>query len=115
MTGLDFYKKTLGIFGMGNIGQAVAKIATGFSMDIIYHNRHRDKQAELIFGATYATFDELLEWSDFLIITAPLTLETRHIFSLREFKKMKKKRYHKKGLTCMGRQQSCNRSNYKRK
>ena len=36
MTGLDFYKKTLGIFGMGNIGQAVAKIATGFSMDIIY-------------------------------------------------------------------------------
>ena len=90
MTGLDFYKKTLGIFGMGNIGQAVAKIATGFSMDIIYHNRHRDKQAELIFGATYATFDELLEWSDFLIITAPLTLETRHIFSLKEFKKMKK-------------------------
>ena len=64
MTGLDFYKKTLGIYGMGNIGQAVAKIASGFSMDIIYHNRKRDKQAELIFGATYATFDELLEWSD---------------------------------------------------
>ena len=64
MTGLDFYKKTIGIYGMGNIGQAVAKIASGFSMDIIYHNRKRDKQAELIFGATYATFDELLEWSD---------------------------------------------------
>lgn len=90
MTGLDFYKKTLGIYGMGNIGQAVAKIASGFSMDIIYHNRKRDKQAELIFGATYATFDELLEWSDYLIITAPLTMDTRHAFSLREFKKMKK-------------------------
>lgn len=89
-SGLDFYKKTLGIFGMGNIGQAVAKIASGFSMDIIYHNRHRNKQSELIFGATYATFDELLEWSDFLIITAPLTPDTRHTFSLKEFKKMKK-------------------------
>ena len=77
MTGLDFYKKTIGIYGMGN-------------MDIIYHNRKRDKQAELIFGATYATFDELLEWSDYLIITAPLTMDTRHAFSLREFKKMKK-------------------------
>lgn len=90
MTGLDFYKKTIGIYGMGNIGQAVAKIASGFSMDIIYHNRKRDKQAELIFGATYATFDELLEWSDYLIITAPLTMDTRHAFSLKEFKKMKK-------------------------
>ena len=59
-------------------------------MDIIYHNRKRDKQAELIFGATYATFDELLEWSDYLIITAPLTMDTRHAFSLKEFKKMKK-------------------------
>ena len=58
--------------------------------EILVRLLHRDKQAELIFGATYATFDELLEWSDFLIITAPLTLETRHIFSLREFKKMKK-------------------------
>lgn len=90
MIGLDFYKKTLGILGLGNIGQAVAKIATGFSMDIIYHNRNRDKQAELILGATYATFDELLEWSDFLIITAPLTKETKHIISLEELKKMKK-------------------------
>lgn len=90
MTGLDFYKKTLGIYGMGNIGQAVAKIASGFSMDIIYHNRKRNKQAELIFGATYATFDELLEWSDFLLISAPLTTETRHAFSLKEFRKMKK-------------------------
>ncbi len=90
LTGLDFYKRTLGIYGMGNIGQAVAKIASGFSMDIIYHNRKRNKQSELIFGATYATFDELLEWSDFLIITAPLTPDTRHAFSLKEFKKMKK-------------------------
>lgn len=90
MTGLDFYKKTIGIYGMGNIGQAVAKIASGFSMDIIYHNRRRNKQAELILGATYATFDELLEWSDYLIISAPLTTETRHAFSLKEFKKMKK-------------------------
>lgn len=90
MLGLDFYKKTLGIFGMGNIGQAAAKIASGFSMDIIYHNRKRNRQAELIFGATYATFDELLEWSDFLMITAPLTTETRHSFSMKEFKRMKK-------------------------
>ena len=88
--GMDLYKKTLGIFGMGNIGQGVAKIASGFSMDIIYHNRNRNSHAELLLGATYATFDELLEWSDFIIITAPLTEETKHRFSLREFKKMKK-------------------------
>ncbi len=90
MLGQSIYKKTLGIYGMGNIGQALAKIATGFSMDIIYHNRNRNYQAELILGATYATFDELLEWSDFLVISAPLTEETKHRFTINEFKKMKK-------------------------
>lgn len=90
LLGAGLHKKTLGVFGMGNIGQAAAKIASGFSMDIIYHNRNRNFQAELLLGATYATFDELLEWSDFLMIAAPLTPETKHRFSLSEFKRMKK-------------------------
>ena len=90
LLGAELHKKTIGFYGMGNIGQAMAKIATGFSMDIIYHNRNRNYQAELLLGATYATFDELLEWSDFLVITAPLTEETKHKFTLNEFRKMKK-------------------------
>lgn len=90
LLGTELYKKTIGIFGMGKIGQAMAKIATGFSMDVIYHNRNRNHQAELLLGATYATFDELLEWSDFLVISSPLTKETEHRFTLKEFRKMKK-------------------------
>ncbi len=90
MMGLPLYKKTLGIYGMGKIGQAFAKLVSGFSMDIIYHNRTRNQQAELLLGATYASFDELLEWSDFIVIVAPLTEETRHRFSMKEFSKMKK-------------------------
>ncbi len=90
MMGLPLYKKTLGIYGMGKIGQAVAKMASGFSMDIIYHNNNRNEQAELLLGATYASFEELLSWSDYIMITAPLTPDTTHRFTAKEFSQMKK-------------------------
>lgn len=88
--GVDLYKKTIGFYGFGNTGQAAAKIASGFSMEIIYHSRERYKQGELILGATYASFDELLEWSDFIMITEPVEYGTEQVFNLNEFKKMKK-------------------------
>lgn len=88
--GVDLYKKTIGFYGFGNTGQAAAKIASGFSMEIIYHSRERYKQGELILGATYASFDELLEWSDFIMITEPVEYGTEQVFNINEFKKMKK-------------------------
>ena len=53
--GADVHHATLGIIGMGRIGREVARRATGFNMDILYHNRNRDTQAEKDFGAVYAT------------------------------------------------------------
>lgn len=88
--GVDLYKKTIGFYGFGNTGQAAAKIASGFSMEIIYHSRERYKQGELILGATYASFDELLEWSDFIMITEPVEYGAELVFNINEFKKMKK-------------------------
>lgn len=90
LAGTDVHKKTLGIFGMGRIGEAVAKRATGFDMDIYYHNRSRKEAAEREYGAKYCTFDELVEKSDFLVCLAPLTEETKEIFNEDVFKKMKK-------------------------
>lgn len=88
--GVDLYKKTIGFYGFGNTGQAAAKIASGFSMEIIYHSRERYKQGELILGATYASFDELLEWSDFIMITEPVGYSTEPVFNINQFKMMKK-------------------------
>ena len=90
MLGLDLYGKTLGVFGFGKIGQALARCSKGFNMNIIYHSRNRNIQGEILTGAEYSSFERLLEESDFLVVTAPLTDETKHKFTLNEFKKMKR-------------------------
>lgn len=87
--GTDIYGKTLGIVGMGRIGEAVAKRATGFDMNIQYHNRSRKKDAEERLNAKYAGFDELLETSDFIVTVVPHTKETDKLFNQAAFKKMK--------------------------
>jgi glyoxylate reductase len=87
--GMEMYGRTLGIVGAGRIGAAVAKRATGFGMDIIYHNRNRNLELEEETGATYVSFDELVERSDVLSVHTPLTPETRHLFTEREFNMMK--------------------------
>jgi glyoxylate reductase len=89
LAGYDVHHKTIGIIGMGKIGQAVAKRATGFDMEILYHNRSRKEEAERVLGAQYCTFNELLERSDFIVCLTPLTDETRHLFDREAFKKMK--------------------------
>lgn len=89
MLGLDLYGKTLGIFGFGKIGQALSRCSKGFNMNIIYHSRNRNIQGEILTGARYSDFETLIKESDFLVVTAPLTDETKYKFTLSEFKKMK--------------------------
>lgn len=90
LLGLNIHNKTLGVFGMGRIGRAVARRGTGFGMKIIYNSRSLNEEAEKQIGASFVDFPALLEESDYLVITTPLTTETRGRFGLSEFKQMKK-------------------------
>ncbi len=90
LAGADVHHKTIGIVGMGSIGQAVARRAKGFGMKILYHNRTRNPDAEAELGASYLPFDELLEQADFVVCLTPLTHETKHLFNRSAFKKMKR-------------------------
>ncbi|RDW18376.1 bifunctional glyoxylate/hydroxypyruvate reductase B [Oceanobacillus arenosus] len=88
--GVDVHHKVLGIIGMGGIGSAVAKRAHfGFGMDIIYHNRSINIEAEQAFGATYYSIDDLLAKSDFVCLMTPLTPQTEKMIGKREFARMK--------------------------
>lgn len=90
LAGSDIHHKTIGIVGMGRIGEAVAKRAKGFDMKILYYNRRRKLEAEEELQAVYCSFDELLSESDYVVCLAPLTAETKHLFNESAFKKMKK-------------------------
>ncbi len=88
-TGQDVHGATLGIIGMGRIGAALARRAKGFAMPILYHNRTRAEALEAELGARYASLDDLLQRSDFVMISVALTAETRHLISERELGLMK--------------------------
>ena len=88
LLGPDVWAKKLGIIGMGRIGQAMARRARGFSMEILYTGRSRKEDAEDEFGARYLEVDELLQESDFVTIHTPLTEETTHLISAEELEKM---------------------------
>jgi glyoxylate reductase len=90
LAGHDIHHKTIGIVGMGKIGATVAKRATGFDMNILYHNRTRKPEVENQLGAVYVSFEELIETSDFIVCLTPLTNETRNMFTKDTFKKMKR-------------------------
>lgn len=88
--GVDVHHKVLGIIGMGGIGSSVAKRAHfGFDMEILYHNRTRNKDAEEKYGATYCSMEELLKKSDFVCLMTPLTPDTVNLMGKREFEFMK--------------------------
>ncbi|MFR9620258.1 MAG: NAD(P)-dependent oxidoreductase [Rikenellaceae bacterium] len=81
---------TLGIVGMGRIGQALAKRAVASGMKIIYNNRTPlDEATERLYSARYVSMEELLSTSDVVSINAPHTPQTHHILSHEEFAKMK--------------------------
>lgn len=89
--GRDVHHATLGIIGMGRIGEAIARRGRwGFNMEVLYHNRTRKEEAERELGARYRTLDELLQESDFIVVMTPLTAETGGFIGWREFCLMKK-------------------------
>lgn len=88
--GIQLTGKTLGIFGMGRIGMVMAQRCQGaYSMNVIYHNRTRNEEAERKLGCTYVSFDELLKQSDVLSVHSVLSEETQGIFNNAAFNKMK--------------------------
>ena len=79
MIGRDVHHRTLGILGMGRIGQAVARRAAGFSMRILYHDPVRiSPELERELNAEFVTKERVLRESDFVSIHVPLSAETRH-------------------------------------
>ncbi|MGH6610719.1 MAG: 2-hydroxyacid dehydrogenase, partial [Burkholderiaceae bacterium] len=86
--GAEFYGKTLGILGMGRIGRAIARRASGFSMQVIYCNRTRLAPSEEN-GARYVPFDVLLHESDHLILMVPYSQAVHHIIGAKELSQMK--------------------------
>lgn len=90
LVGHDVHHGTLGVFGMGRIGQAVARRAAGFSMRILYHDARRAPEAlERDLGLEYAAPDELLRQSDFVSLHVPLTPDTRHMIGAAQLRLMK--------------------------
>jgi gluconate 2-dehydrogenase len=88
--GTDLYGHTLGILGMGRIGQAIARRASGFRMPVIYHNRSRvDASIERECGARYVDKAALLDEADVLVLVVPRTPETHHIIGQPELAAMK--------------------------
>jgi gluconate 2-dehydrogenase len=88
--GRDVHHVTLGVIGLGRIGEAVARRARfGFDMEVVYHNRHRNEGAEERTGARFLALDEVLGRADFLVLQVPSTAETRGFFGSREFGLMK--------------------------
>ncbi len=90
LLGVDVHHKTIGIIGMGRIGQAVAARARGFSMKVIYSQRNRvEESLEKSLDATLVSMDELLQSSDFISIHCPSTAETKHLIDKAKLEKMK--------------------------
>jgi len=89
--GVDVHHATLGIVGMGRIGQAIARRAAGFEMKVIYHNRKRiAPELERRTNATYASLDELLAQSDFVVLQVPYSPVTHHLIGAAQLAKMQR-------------------------
>lgn len=89
MLGREVHHATLGIIGMGRIGEQVAQRARGFDMRVMYHNRRARPEAEARLGVEKATLEQLLVESDFVMLTCPLTDETRGLIGREQLALMK--------------------------
>lgn len=89
LTGQDIYGATLGIIGLGRIGEALARRACGFDMKVLYYNRNRKLEAEKTLGVEYVPLDTLLTRSDFVSIMTPYTSETKNLIDQDELARMK--------------------------
>ena len=92
----SLYGKTLGIIGMGRIGQALARRAIAAGMTIIYHNRKPlgdEAMRQLGYEAKYISLEELLETADFVSLNLPYTPEVKHIIDGKALRMMKPTAY----------------------
>ena len=87
--GAEISGATIGIVGMGQIGIEVAKRATGFDMEILYHDSVRRPEAEVQYGMTFIDLPSLLQRSDFVTLHVPLIPQTHHLIGEEEFGMMK--------------------------
>ena len=90
LLGLEVFGSTLGIVGMGRIGQQVAKRAKAFDMRVIYHNRRRNPEAEAALGVEYASLENLLAESHFVTLNVPLTAETTRFIGEAQLRLMRR-------------------------
>ncbi|MDA2980028.1 MAG: D-glycerate dehydrogenase [Actinomycetota bacterium] len=89
LLGRDIARSTLGIIGMGRIGEAIAARSTGFGMDVLYSSRSRNERVELETGAVRVELAELLARSDHVVVAVPLAPETVHMIGAEELDRMK--------------------------
>lgn len=88
LIGFDLHGKTLGIVGTGRIGQILAKICTGFGMNVLAHDIKSNAELQAM-GVTYVPFEELITKSDIVSLLCPLTPDTHHLISQDAVAKMK--------------------------
>jgi glyoxylate reductase len=89
IVGREIHGSTLGILGMGRIGEQVARRARAFDMRILYHNRQRRPAVEEALGVRYVPRDELLAAADYVMLTLPLTSQTQRLIGRAELARMK--------------------------
>jgi glyoxylate reductase len=89
LLGREIHGTTLGIIGLGRIGEQIARRARGFDMKVLYHNRSRRLEVEDALQARLVSRDELLGMSDYIVLAVPLTPETRGLIGRSELARMK--------------------------
>ncbi len=89
MLGREIHGSTLGVIGLGRIGEQVARRGRAFDMTVLYCNRTRKPAAEVALPARHVTQDELLATADYVVLTVPLTPQTHHLIGRAELARMK--------------------------
>lgn len=90
LRGFDLYRKTIGVIGAGNIGQAVIKIAKGFGMDVIVSSHTQNIELAKRLGFMYVAQEHLFQASDIITFHVPLTDETKHMLNKENVQTLKK-------------------------
>lgn len=89
----EVYEKVLGIIGLGQIGKAVARRASGFNMKILAYDIQRDQEFSRKHEVSYVSLEELLKKSDFVTIHTPLTPQTKGMIAKKQLEMMKNSAY----------------------
>jgi len=89
LVGFDMQGKTVGIIGVGRIGQCAARIMRGFGCNVLLSDVQEDREFANSIGARYASLDEILKSADIITLHCPLTPQTRHMIGSEQIAKMK--------------------------